>query len=67
MGHFTYAENADMHYMYGRANDNSSAALRIECITRSFLIDECRFTEFFSYIVNFETRPFHVTIHDPGR
>ncbi|GFW65607.1 hypothetical protein TNCV_3550301 [Trichonephila clavipes] len=28
--------------------------LRYECITRSFLIDECRITEFFSsYIVNF--------------
>ncbi|GFV86489.1 hypothetical protein TNCV_2156821 [Trichonephila clavipes] len=30
-----------------------TAEMRYECITRSFLIDECRFTEFFSgYIVN---------------
>ncbi|GFV27215.1 hypothetical protein TNCV_869451 [Trichonephila clavipes] len=31
-----------------------TAELRYECITRSFQIDECRITEFFSgYIVNF--------------
>ncbi|GFU52883.1 hypothetical protein TNCV_1142021 [Trichonephila clavipes] len=24
-----YAKNADMHYMYGRANDNGRAALRM--------------------------------------
>ncbi|GFU52435.1 hypothetical protein TNCV_193081 [Trichonephila clavipes] len=31
-----------------------TADLRYECFTRSFLIDECRITEFFSgYIVNF--------------
>ncbi|GFV19150.1 hypothetical protein TNCV_3223681 [Trichonephila clavipes] len=28
MGDFTYAEIADMHYMYGRANGNGRAALR---------------------------------------
>ncbi|GFU07598.1 hypothetical protein TNCV_2225681 [Trichonephila clavipes] len=31
-----------------------TAKLRYECITHSFLINECRITEFFrSYIVNF--------------
>ncbi|GFX87467.1 hypothetical protein TNCV_1330021 [Trichonephila clavipes] len=40
IGDFMYAENADMYYMYGRANGNGSAAQRIECIKRSFLIDE---------------------------
>ncbi|GFU58719.1 hypothetical protein TNCV_932631 [Trichonephila clavipes] len=40
-----------MHYIYGRVNGNGK--LRYECITCSFLIDECRVTEFFSsYIVN---------------
>lgn len=29
MGDFTYAEKADMHYMYGRANGNGRAALRM--------------------------------------
>ncbi|GFW39404.1 hypothetical protein TNCV_1833871 [Trichonephila clavipes] len=29
MGNFTSAENADIHYMYGRANGNGRAALRM--------------------------------------
>ncbi|GFX35660.1 hypothetical protein TNCV_744531 [Trichonephila clavipes] len=29
MGDFTYTDNADMHYMYGSANGNGRAALRI--------------------------------------
>ncbi|GFV96518.1 hypothetical protein TNCV_1999701 [Trichonephila clavipes] len=29
MGDFMYAKNADMHYMYGRANGNGRAALRV--------------------------------------
>ncbi|GFW22653.1 hypothetical protein TNCV_2764651 [Trichonephila clavipes] len=29
MEDFTYAKKADMHYMYGRANGNDSAALRM--------------------------------------
>ncbi|GFV03517.1 hypothetical protein TNCV_5060581 [Trichonephila clavipes] len=38
--------------MYVHANDNARA--HHECITRSFLIDECRITEFVSgYNVNF--------------
>ncbi|GFU16819.1 hypothetical protein TNCV_923211 [Trichonephila clavipes] len=36
-----------------------TAQLRYECITRSFLIDECRITEFF--------RDYIVTRHDAGR
>ncbi|GFT03896.1 hypothetical protein TNCV_1730751 [Trichonephila clavipes] len=53
MGDFTYAGNADLHYMYGRENGNGRAAL-YECIAHSSQIDECRITEFFShYIVNF--------------
>ncbi|GFW11371.1 hypothetical protein TNCV_3808911 [Trichonephila clavipes] len=47
MGDFKYA---DRHHMYGHANGNG----RAKCIMRSFLIDECPITEFFSnYIVNF--------------
>ncbi|GFS92877.1 hypothetical protein TNCV_1162551 [Trichonephila clavipes] len=52
MGDFTtYAKNADMHYMYGRANGNGRAAC-YECITRSFLIDDCRITELSSCFIN---------------
>ncbi|GFW68937.1 hypothetical protein TNCV_2918361 [Trichonephila clavipes] len=29
MGHLTYAEKADRHYMYGSANGNGRAALRM--------------------------------------
>ncbi|GFX27058.1 hypothetical protein TNCV_439641 [Trichonephila clavipes] len=55
MGNFAYVENADMDYMYSRVNGNGIAALRM--YTRSFLIHECRTTEFFSgYIVNFGKR-----------
>ncbi|GFY09167.1 hypothetical protein TNCV_4663581 [Trichonephila clavipes] len=44
------------------------AELQYECITCSFLIDECQITEFFSgYIFNFKTGSFHVTRHDAGR
>ena len=32
MGDFTYAEKGDMHYMYGRANANGRATLRIYCV-----------------------------------
>ncbi|GFS71297.1 hypothetical protein TNCV_5050441 [Trichonephila clavipes] len=61
MGDFKYAKNAELHYMYRRAN----AELRYECITRSFLIDESRITEFFSgYIVNLVT---NVNRYDAGR
>ncbi|GFV11379.1 hypothetical protein TNCV_3923281 [Trichonephila clavipes] len=55
LGNFTYAEKAGMHYV-----KMINAELRYKCITRSFLIDECRIKEFFSgYIVNFETGSFH--------
>ncbi|GFX56136.1 hypothetical protein TNCV_3062221 [Trichonephila clavipes] len=54
MGDFMYTENVDMRYMNGRAKGNGSAALQIECIKRSFQINECLITEFFSdYMVNF--------------
>ncbi|GFX80571.1 hypothetical protein TNCV_498391 [Trichonephila clavipes] len=53
MGDLTYAEKADMHYMYGRANGNGRT-VRYDCITHSFSIDECQITEFFSgYIVKY--------------
>ncbi|GFX75314.1 hypothetical protein TNCV_3043361 [Trichonephila clavipes] len=42
--------------------------LPYEYIMCSFLINECRITEFFSgYIFNFVTHSFHVTRHDVGR
>ena len=47
MRDFMFAEKAGKHYLYNRANGNGRAA------SHSFLIDECRITEFFSgYIVN---------------
>ncbi|GFV63029.1 hypothetical protein TNCV_4590761 [Trichonephila clavipes] len=47
----SHTEKAEMHYMYDK-NGNGKVALRM--YQRSFLIDECRITEFFSsYIVNF--------------
>ncbi|GFS62516.1 uncharacterized protein TNCV_1262951 [Trichonephila clavipes] len=42
----TYAEKANMPYMYDRANGNYE--LHYECITRSFLINENWITEFYS-------------------
>ncbi|GFV02032.1 hypothetical protein TNCV_535401 [Trichonephila clavipes] len=46
MGDFTYTEKAVVQMV--------TANLLCECITHSFLIDECRITEIFSgYIVNF--------------
>ncbi|GFT78512.1 hypothetical protein TNCV_3494961 [Trichonephila clavipes] len=45
MGDLTYAENVDMHCMYGV--QMVTEELRYESITRSFLFDECLVTGFF--------------------
>ncbi|GFV99311.1 histone-lysine N-methyltransferase SETMAR [Trichonephila clavipes] len=62
MGDFPYAENADIVRMV-------TVELCYECITRSFLIDECRIAQFFSgYILNFGKHVrSHCTRHDTGR
>ncbi|GFU56543.1 hypothetical protein TNCV_2773231 [Trichonephila clavipes] len=68
MGDLTYAENVGMHYVRGRENGNRE--MHFECITRSFLIDECWITEFSSgYISNFvkhvwSTSPYMMRIDD---
>ncbi|GFY18109.1 hypothetical protein TNCV_2045181 [Trichonephila clavipes] len=60
MGGITYAENADIHYMYVSANANGKVALRMY---NSFLTDECQITEFFSgSIFNFVK---HVCFQSP--
>ncbi|GFV80077.1 hypothetical protein TNCV_1476401 [Trichonephila clavipes] len=45
------------------------AELRVECITRIFLINECRITEYFSgYIFNFVKHiRYHIIRHDADR
>ena len=40
MGDFTYAEKADMYYIYRRVNGNERAALRM--YHADFLTDECQ-------------------------
>ncbi|GFS84362.1 hypothetical protein TNCV_4605741 [Trichonephila clavipes] len=53
MGNFTYVLKKQTRITC-TAMQMVIAELRYECITRSFLIDECRITEFFNgYIVSF--------------
>ncbi|GFS94661.1 DUF4817 domain-containing protein [Trichonephila clavipes] len=62
MGGFTYAENVDMHYMYGSANGNGRAALRMH---HTPFPDQRIFQRIHSQLR--EKRSFHVTRHDAGR
>ncbi|GFS88499.1 hypothetical protein TNCV_1461391 [Trichonephila clavipes] len=67
MGDFTYAENIDMQYMYGRVNGNYRAALRI--YHAQFPDRQMLHHSIFQYLHRQfrETCSFHVTRHDPGR
>ncbi|GFU66128.1 hypothetical protein TNCV_2858011 [Trichonephila clavipes] len=60
MGDFTYAENADMHYIYGRANGNGRTALRMYHAQFSHRIFQWLYRQLH------ETLSFHVTRHDAG-
>ncbi|GFW37268.1 hypothetical protein TNCV_2632521 [Trichonephila clavipes] len=65
MGDIPYAENADMPYMYGRANGNGRAALR-----KYHAKFPDRRSQKFSAITSStsrNTRSFYVIRHDAGR
>ncbi|GFU50239.1 uncharacterized protein TNCV_300741 [Trichonephila clavipes] len=67
MGGFTYSENADMHYMYGRANGNDRSAQRMyhAQFPDQRLPDHRIFQQFHRQLR--EIGSFHVTRHDAGR
>ncbi|GFX90018.1 hypothetical protein TNCV_887161 [Trichonephila clavipes] len=67
MRNFTYAENADTHYMYNHANSNGIAALRMyhgEFSDRR-IPDHRSFQRLHRQLR--ETRSFYVTKHNGGR
>ncbi|GFV55782.1 DUF4817 domain-containing protein [Trichonephila clavipes] len=64
MGDFMYAERADMHYMYGTANGNNRAALRMQFPDRRIM--DHRIFQRLHHLLR-GTRSFHVTRHDLGR
>ncbi|GFX91183.1 DUF4817 domain-containing protein [Trichonephila clavipes] len=67
MGDITYAENEDMHCMYGRGNGNGRAQLRMHHAQFSDrrMPDHRIFQRLQRQL--HETRSFHVTRHDAGR
>ncbi|GFT95087.1 uncharacterized protein TNCV_1473481 [Trichonephila clavipes] len=67
MGAFTYAENVDMLYMYGRINGNGRDALRMyhTQFPDRRIPDHRIFQRLHRQFP--VTRPFHVTRHDAGR
>ncbi|GFU87823.1 hypothetical protein TNCV_963791 [Trichonephila clavipes] len=67
MGDFTYAENSDMHYMYGRANGNNRAPLpKYHAQFPDQRMPDHRIFQR-SHRQLRETCSFHVTRHDAGR
>ncbi|GFV50576.1 DUF4817 domain-containing protein [Trichonephila clavipes] len=67
VGDVTYAENAGMHCMYGHANGNGRAALRMyhAQFPDRRMPDHRIFQRLYRQF--HETRSFHVTRHDAGR
>ncbi|GFW30616.1 hypothetical protein TNCV_455541 [Trichonephila clavipes] len=67
MEDFTYAENADMHYVYGRANGNGRAVIRM--YHPQFPDRRMSKQRIFQRLLRQlrEVRSFHVTRHDDGR
>ncbi|GFV67512.1 uncharacterized protein TNCV_4621921 [Trichonephila clavipes] len=67
MRDFTYAENAGTHYMYGRANEIGSAALRM--YHAQFLDRRMPDHRIFQRLQRHlrETRSFHVNRHDASQ
>ncbi|GFY28602.1 uncharacterized protein TNCV_4150331 [Trichonephila clavipes] len=63
MGDLTSAENADMHYMYGRVNGNDRAALQ----RYHAQFPDRRMPNHSMFQRLRDTRSFHVTRHDAGR
>ncbi|GFY34997.1 hypothetical protein TNCV_5043731 [Trichonephila clavipes] len=67
MGDFTYAENTDMHYMYGNVNNNGRAALRMYHMQfPDQRMPDHRISQRLHRELR-EARSFHVTRHDVGR
>ncbi|GFU78384.1 hypothetical protein TNCV_4684301 [Trichonephila clavipes] len=66
MGDLTSAKNADVHYMYDRANDNGIAALRKYLVQfhDQRMLDHRIFQQLHRQLR--ETLSFPVTKHDPG-
>ncbi|GFX36777.1 uncharacterized protein TNCV_5036131 [Trichonephila clavipes] len=66
MGDFTYAENAGMHYMYGRVNGNGTAVLRMyrAQFPDRRMADHRIFQRLHRQLR--EIRSFHVTRHSAG-
>ena len=65
MGEFKYAEKADMHYMYSRANGNGRGGIRMYAFFYSTNAELQNFQRV--HLQLDETGSFHLTRHVAGR